>query len=334
MPESENEGAIKGGAAGAVAGIRSAIDLGARVKLHFRGPDRVRFLNGQVSNDVRRVELRSALPACVCNLKGKLDAVVQITSCGRGDDDDEAGFLVDGPAELRVDDQLFHRFDRYLIADQVELDDVSDTYALWHFLPGSDRPDLPGAVWKRSNRFGPEGHDLWLTNYSAEKLGFHLRLIPPEDPAVEALRIAHRVPRWGKELGPDVLPAEARLDRSAVDFHKGCYTGQEVVSRIQSVGRVNRILSLLIFACGEKQTPPEPGDELLPHSASAAADREATKAVGRVTSVSPVANADGTRNALAYLRRGHDSPGTTLRLVSAGQSVTLDNSTILEVREI
>jgi len=331
MPESENDGAIAAGVLDAVAGVRTAIDLGARVKLRFRGADRVRFLNGQVSNDVRRIDDRIVLPACVCNLKGKLDALVHITVSGSSDD---AAFLVDGPAELRAGDLLFNRFDRYLIADQVDLEDVSDAFALWHFLPGSDRPDLPDTAWKSSTRFGPEGYDLWLTNYSAEKLGFHLRLIPPEDPAVEALRIAHRVPRWGSELGPDVLPAEARLDRNAVDFHKGCYTGQEVVSRIQSVGRVNRILSLLIFACGEKQTPPKPGDELLPHSASASADGEATKAVGRITSVSPVANADGTRNALAYLRRGHEGAGTTLRLVSAGRSATLDNSTILEVREI
>ncbi len=56
------------------------------------------------------------------------------------------------------------------------------------------------------------------------------------------LRIERGIPRWGSELSEDTLPQEVGLDQIAVDFKKGCYVGQEVVSRIHSVGRVNRHL--------------------------------------------------------------------------------------------
>jgi folate-binding protein YgfZ len=70
---------------------------------------------------------------------------------------------------------------------------------------------------------------------------------------IERLRIENAVPVWGAELGPETLPAEAGLDVSAVDFHKGCYIGQEVVSRIESVGHANRALRLFEVTGGAPQ---------------------------------------------------------------------------------
>ena len=76
--------------------------------LQLSGADRVRYLNGQVSNDVTRATWKSAIEACVCNLKGKLDGVVFITASVDG-----GVFLIDAPGELR--DSLFARLDRYII---------------------------------------------------------------------------------------------------------------------------------------------------------------------------------------------------------------------------
>jgi len=56
------------------------------------------------------------------------------------------------------------------------------------------------------------------------------------------LRIVHGQPAWGLEITEDTLPQEARLEDTAVDFDKGCYVGQETVSRLKSVGRVNKRL--------------------------------------------------------------------------------------------
>jgi len=309
--------------------ITGPIDLSARVKLRYRGGDRVRFLNGQVSNDVRKVNDRSSLPACVCTLKGKLDALVQITACGSGE---QAALLLDGPPELRADDALFNRFDRYLIADDVELDDVSAEFALWHFLPGIDRPDLPGAVWTKSNRFGIEGHDLWLTAASTGKLISSNTvgpLIDPDSGPVEALRIRHRVPRWGTELSSDILPAEARLDLSAIDFHKGCYTGQEVVSRIKSVGRVNRLLCLLEVSDPGAGTGIQVGDSLFPPGEDGTQRPPDARPCGRITSVSHSDSAQPTL-ALAFVRREFTEAKT--KLVSVGQSSNIES--VLEVREV
>ena len=60
--------------------------------------------------------------------------------------------------------------------------------------------------------------------------------------ALEVLRVEAGVPRFGAELGEHALPAELRLESRAISFTKGCYTGQEVVARMQSRGRVGHLL--------------------------------------------------------------------------------------------
>jgi len=73
-----------------------------------------------------------------------------------------------------------------------------------------------------------------------EKITAHLHVL--SDEMLELIRIEHGVPRWGCELDENTLPPEAGLDRTHIDFHKGCYIGQEVISRLKSIGRVNREL--------------------------------------------------------------------------------------------
>ena len=85
----------------------------------------------------------------------------------------------------------------------------------------------------RIRRLGTEGIDLPSAPESLMEAGSQ---------EIELLRIERGIPRWGNELSEETLPQEAGLDRIAVDFKKGCYVGQEVVSRIHSVGRVNRHL--------------------------------------------------------------------------------------------
>lgn len=275
------------------------IDLSDRAKLRLTGPDSERYLNGQVSQRVSLATPDRAVEACVCNVKGRLDGVIHITRSADG-----TALLIDAPAELR--ESLLARLDRYLIADDCEWEDVTESEALIHAL--GPRPDLPGAVWKTSRRFGPEGADLWITPDTRERLKGDL--VPADHPEIEALRIRHGVPRWGAELSADTLPAEAGLDQWAVDFHKGCYLGQEVISRIQSVGRVNRVLSLLTITGGAVAV----GESLYP-----AADPEA-KPAGAVTSLT----ADGSL-ALAYLRREWSGPETKLVTRPANAKMVIGN---------
>ncbi len=251
------------------------IDLSDRAKLRLTGGDRVRFLNGQVSNDVRRASPTKAVYACVMTIKGKMG----------GDAFIHAGpdcLLLDAPAELR--ETLFARLDRYIIADDVTLEDVTDNFTLYHQV-GTETDGVS------SERLGQPGVDLWGAAGAPPPPGNALTA-----PQAEYARIHAGVPQWGAELTEDTLPAEADLEGRAVDFAKGCYIGQEVVSRIKSVGHVNWNLRGLRA----------PG--LADGMTFAAPDG---KTIGRVTSVAPPL--DGAAAiALGYVRRGFEAPGTVL----------------------
>jgi folate-binding protein YgfZ len=115
--------------------------------------------------------------------------------------------------------------------------------------------------------------------------------------ALESLRIEAGIPRYGTELGEDVIPLEAGL-LNALSFNKGCYIGQEIVERARSRGHVNWNLAGLIL---NSEQPLVPGEKAV------VAGRE----VAEITSscVSPTL---GKTIALAYLRREFSAPGATL----------------------
>ncbi len=292
------------------------IDLSARTKLRLRGTDRLRFLNGQVPNDVRQATADQSIYACLLTAKGKLCADTFVTA---GPD-----FLqVDAEPELR--EALLARLERYLIADDVEIEDVTDSLALLHWLPtGGDNALAPPALeWAtspvRSRRYGATGFDFFLDRALSDDAIAQLpasghRVLAATDPEIEARRIAAGVPRWGAELDETILLPEAGLETRAVDYTKGCYVGQEIVSRLKSLGHVNRYLRRLhtVAPC---ETPPAAGSSLYP---DAETPDPAAKEIGRVTSVAPAgAQAQGWV-ALAYVRRGFDAPGTRLLAATAG----------------
>ena len=100
-----------------------------------------------------------------------------------------------------------------------------------------------------------------------------------------------------------MIPNEAALDKRAISYTKGCYLGQEVISRIKSLGHVNRQLRGLL-PLGDIVL--ETGDKLV-----GAAD--ASKDVGLITSVGR-SRSLGRAIALGYIRRGFDAPGSTLQV--------------------
>ncbi|MFN0127355.1 MAG: YgfZ/GcvT domain-containing protein [Verrucomicrobiales bacterium] len=277
------------------------IDLSSRAKFRLTGPDRVRYLNGQVTHNVARLQPGESLPALVCTAKGRLESEIMV----RAEDD---SLMVDAPGELR--ESLLARLEKYLIADDCAWEDVTDAWSLWHGL-GLDGP-------AQANRFGIAGQDLWRPANSPAPEG--PRLTPEE---VELIRLAHGVPAWGSELTSDTLPQEARLEGRAVDFHKGCYVGQEVVSRLRSVGRVNRLLHRLET---EDDTPLTAGDRLFQPPT---ADRADPVEVGIVTS----AQRDPVRAlslGLGYVKRSAATAGGRLR--AGPQKNAL--STIVKLGEI
>lgn len=223
-------------------------DLSDRTKLRLTGADRVRYLNGQVSNNISQLKTGSVTPACVTTAKGKLNADVLVTAL-------PDALLVDAAAELR--ENLAARLEKYIIADDVVVEDATDELALLHLLRVSPDavPGLPerAANIHQSTRFGEEGWDVLLPAAALAEWRASLNVSGyfVEPGVVEALRIERGIPRWGHELDETTLPPEAGLERTHIDYHKGCYIGQEVISRLRSVGHVNRGLMGFTAITGE-----------------------------------------------------------------------------------
>ena len=217
-----------------------AVDL-ARSKIRLTGGDRVRYLNGQVSNDVRKLTSEAAMHACVMTAKGKMCADVFISAA-------EDHLLIDAEPSLR--ESLAARLERYIISDDVTLEDVTDELSLIHVIGGGDAPEWPegpggtkmGA--RKSRRYGRDGWDLFLKRADFAPVWTALieKLPAIDGEMLEILRIEAGIPRWGCELGEETIPVEAGLDKDAIDYNKGCYIGQEVVSRLKSIGHVNKVL--------------------------------------------------------------------------------------------
>jgi tRNA-modifying protein YgfZ len=188
------------------------------------GNDAERYLNGQVSQDVRLASDKVAVYSIVANFKGKLEGDFFVRKY-QGD------LLIDACASQR--ESLFARLDKYLIADDAEILDVSDDYHFCHVI-GECEHEFSQPSWV-CNRYGENGKDyLFLTSENLP--------LAYGDLECEKLRISNKIPLWGKELDGDTLPPEASLEARAISYTKGCYTGQEVISRMKSAGKTNRHL--------------------------------------------------------------------------------------------
>src|SRR4029077_18019711 len=102
------------------AGQGAFLDLSARAKFRITRADRFRFLNGQITNDLRKASETVAVEACVLNAKGKLNAQIFIAALGES-------LLIDAEPELR--ETLRARLERYVIADDVQIEDVTDEFS-------------------------------------------------------------------------------------------------------------------------------------------------------------------------------------------------------------
>jgi folate-binding protein YgfZ len=264
------------------------VDLASRVKLLFTGADRVRYLNGQVTAKVTQSPAPKVTPACITTAKGRLCAV-GFLHIGA------TGILLD--ADAAVAETLPPRMEKYIIADDVAMEVVTDSMTIVHLL-GMDQSTLPEALRERVvpvTRFGWPGFDLLVPSRAElpavwEQLTAQFPVL--SDELVDLIRIERGVPRWGSELDADTLPAEAGLDATHIDFHKGCYIGQEVISRIKSVGHVNRSLAGFVREDGGP----------LPAPSAVFAEEAPEKEIGRIASAT-FSFALDRGIALGYLRR-------------------------------
>ena len=195
------------------------------------GEDARRFLDGLVTTNIELVQPGSARFGALLTPQGKIiaDFLVTEASSGQG-----GGFLLDCARALAQ--QLADRLGFYKLRAKVAVENLSDSLgvlAVWDGEP-SMRPDL-SFVDPRHEALGSR---ILVPEELKQKLADLIGADLVEEAAYEAHRVANGVPRGGLDfMYSDAFPHETNMDRlHGVDFDKGCYVGQEVVSRMQHRG--------------------------------------------------------------------------------------------------
>jgi len=215
----------------------SLFDLSDRTKLRLTGSDRLRFINGQITNDVAKAGDSSAIAACVLNVKGKLNALVFVSVAGDS-------LFLDGDAAQS--DTLAPRLERYIIADDVQIEDVTARFSLFHII-ANEPPAVPARI-VAANRFAIPGFDVWVDAAAHDEVAVRLAAGSAicDTQCAEVFRIEQGIPAWGAELTDEIIPVEANLEERCIDYGKGCYIGQEVISRMKMSGQRNKTLCGLV----------------------------------------------------------------------------------------
>jgi aminomethyltransferase len=244
-----------------------------RNRLRVSGADRVEFLHGQCTNDIKRLDVGETCYAAFLNAKGKM----------RG----EGCVMCQADAFLlETSPGLGQSLEKFIITEDVLIEDVSAGLGEWLVI-GDTRVDLPAdAVTFR--------HALGLGVISGERMTETI-----DAKALEALRVEAGVPRWGADLDENTIPNEAGLEKRAINYDKGCYIGQETIARIKTYGHVNRQLVQMALT---GQDVPARGDKII---------REGRE-VGQVTSA-VFSSRLGKPLVLGYVRRELAVTGVTLK---------------------
>jgi aminomethyltransferase len=274
------------------------LDLSARGRIVARGRDRARLLHAITTNEVKKMTPGTGCYAFLLNPQGRIQADLCLFCL-----DDH--FLIDTEPELREKVRLHIK--RYIIADQVELEDVTArTAAIGLEGPGAaailaalgaPSPEAPytHAAWGDAmvaavTVTSQPGVRIFCPAEKAAGLVHRLEAAGAVAAGVEdarLVRIENGKPRYGEDIRETSLPQETQ-QMHAVSFNKGCYLGQEIVERIRAQGRVNRKLMRVVL---EGCEVPASGAKTMIDGAEA----EVTSAV-----LSP---ASGEVVALAYVRQ-------------------------------
>lgn len=245
-----------------------SVFVGERDVLSVSGADAESYLQGQVSQDVAKLAVGESAWSLILQPQGKVDAWFRITRVAND------GFLLD--VDAGHGETLLARVKRFMMRVKVELD-----LATWtlHAYDGEI---------ERSTVDAP------IVSASADGLGIDVigpDLVPPAADEISAAdylrrRIEGGIPAMGSELGESTIPAEAGIVNRSVSFTKGCYTGQELVARVDSRGDNTPRRLRIVSGSG----PASVGDDL--HHDGAVA--------GTITSIAPTGE---SWVALAYIKR-------------------------------
>ena len=304
------------------------LDLSFRGRLLLHGSDRIRFLQGQVTNDVERLKNGDGCYAALVTAKGKMVSDLNILRF-------ENQLLLDFEPGLSA--RVTARLNQFIIADDVQVEEAELQFGLLSVQgPRSDEVirraglDLASSKlplsftmgkWNEvgeidlvnNPRLGNSGLDLFVPLSGMEsartKLAAAARGIgggPAGWLAFEQARIEAGIPRFGADMDESNLPPEAGLETRAISYSKGCYIGQEVIARIRTYGQVAKALRMLRLDDQLQQLPAK-GEKLFSEG----------KEAGYITSAirSPRL---GQNLALGFVKREVWEIGNSLTLPMAG----------------
>jgi folate-binding protein YgfZ len=300
--------------------------------LTLAGPDRVRYLNAMVTNNIQCLADGRGVLALLLNPQGHILAELEVYK-------QPDKLLTLSHASVR--ERTFSTLEKYIIMDNVDLEDVTEhvgsiaiegprAAVIIQQASGIALEDFPEMAIRevkveripcqflRRSHFGQPGAEfltrrdrlpsLWkkllagVQAHGGEPVGMR---------ALNALRLEAGMPWFPEDFNDSVIPHEAGLENTHINFSKGCYTGQEIVERVRSRGHVNRRLTRLRF--GVTSEPPPAGTKL----------RAQGGEVGQVTSAAgfPAGN---EAIGMGYVRREHNSPGSILEF--DGGRATVEHS--------
>ncbi|MBK8001893.1 MAG: aminomethyl transferase family protein [Verrucomicrobia bacterium] len=305
----------------ATAGV---IDLSCRSRLCLTGADRARFLHGQITNNVKDLKPSQGCYAALVTAKGKLQSDLNVYSLA-----DE--LLLDFEPGLGAG--VAERFEKFIIADDVQVVDVVPHYGLLSVQGpkapevvaklglGLTVPEKPlhfskitdatlGEIYCMNHARGlAPGCDLFVPTGALAAVADKLIAAAKEFggracgwQGLELVRVEAGIPRFGVDMDETNLAPEAGIEARAISYSKGCYIGQEVIARIRTYGQVAKALRGLVLPDDLRELPAR-GAKLF----------SGEKEVGVLTSA--IASPAFQKNiALGYVRREHNEPGVTLQV--------------------
>jgi folate-binding protein YgfZ len=306
------------------------LDKNYRAYLDFAGPDRVRYLNAILTNNIKDLRENHGAISLFLNPQGRILAEMETQA------HPEKLFCV---SYASIRESLIAALDKYIIMDDVTMTDRTDDFAslalegpkaalLAEELTGVDPADLaeletrivsvqriPCRLGKRSPGGAASAEFLVDRSQAAALWNILFEAArkhgggPAGYQALSATRLEQGIPWYSYDFGEKQIPHEAGLQDSHISYTKGCYTGQEIVERVRSRGQVNRVRVTLKY---DSPQPPAPGTMLYSEG----------KEAGHTTraAFSPALNA---LIGMAYVRREKSTPGSVVELADASGSATI-----------
>ncbi len=307
----------------------AVFDAGARVQLRITGQDRVRWLNGMVTNSVKALATGNHNYTFVLNAQGRIQG-------------DATVFAFADHLILETDraqaERLYAHLDRFIIMDDVELSWIEGQTTLGLAGPGAEAllaalglpapaagcfaavADSPASVVVAEAAMHVRRFSLWIPEAATLKLWqkmIEAGATAAGALAVDALRVLEGTPLYGVDMSEKTLAQETGQMR-ALNFNKGCYLGQEIVERVRSRANVHR--GIRQFAL--HGAPAAPGTPISAQETAA----------GELTSVA-VIDLDGYKGQLGLglvrveaLGRPLVYPGGTVEVLAASPLVDLERS--------